>query len=52
MIALIGLLVGAFVLLLWADWRARRRVRPVRAAEVTPEQIRYVSARRDKENNR
>lgn len=30
-----------------SDWRAHRRVRPARAHDVTPEQIRYVSARRE-----
>ncbi|MFG2913300.1 hypothetical protein ACGF0D_10475 [Kitasatospora sp. NPDC048298] len=46
--ALIALSVAVFAALLWLDWRARRRVRPVRAAEVTPEQIRYVARRSEK----
>ncbi|MCG6493386.1 hypothetical protein [Kitasatospora sp. A2-31] len=32
---------------LWWDRRPRRRVRPVPAADVTPEAIRYVSLRQD-----
>ncbi|MFJ9448213.1 hypothetical protein ACIRRH_41315 [Kitasatospora sp. NPDC101235] len=43
--SLIALSVSAFTLLLLLDWSARRRVRSVRAAEVTPEQIRYVASR-------
>ncbi|MGW3072320.1 hypothetical protein [Kitasatospora sp. NPDC001132] len=50
--ALIALSVGAFALLLWVDWRARRRVRPVQAAEVTPEQIRYVASRQPQDGGR
>ncbi|MEU1284965.1 hypothetical protein [Kitasatospora sp. NPDC005856] len=42
---LIPVSVAVFAALLWLDWRARRRVRPVRAAEVTPEQIRYIARR-------
>ncbi|MGA5819700.1 hypothetical protein ACPC54_17800 [Kitasatospora sp. NPDC094028] len=39
--------LAGFALLLWLDWRARRRVRSVRVAEVSPEAVRYVSRRRE-----
>ncbi|MER5350648.1 hypothetical protein ABT093_09985 [Kitasatospora sp. NPDC002551] len=34
------------LLLVVGEYRNRRRVRSVRASEVTPEQVRYVAARR------
>ncbi|WP_224273978.1 hypothetical protein [Streptomyces sp. LS1784] len=48
---LIALSIGAFALLLWLDWRSRHRVRPVRAAEVTPEQIRHVASRQPQDGD-
>lgn len=42
---LTALAVALLLVGLWVDWRSRRRVRSVPAADVTPEAIRYVSLR-------